>query len=244
MADERSSWHDALRSLDSDACDDLSECAVQRNWSAALDALSESADSQELEADGACKQGDWMQVLAGLSEDSDNFSQASGISSAICGSAPDDEVGVLAIQGRTPDAAELREGSYAVGLLHSSSGIDPKNVDSEALSTAKVFCEDNCTVMNVTNFAVHLGVSRDLVRSILDDLAAVSIILERQLWSDFEKRVGKSHDDFLLEWLLYIDFASYDSADFKVNADEIELLIPVALYPPLFSGSKKAGTNK
>ena len=58
MADEQSSWHDALRSLDSDACDDLSECAVQRNWSAALDALSESADSQELEADGACKQGD------------------------------------------------------------------------------------------------------------------------------------------------------------------------------------------
>ena len=234
MAGAQSSWEDALTSVDADPLDDETECAVQGNWSAVLDALSDSADSPELEADGPCKQGDWLEALDGISEDSDHVSQASGISSKTCGSAPDDKRDELAIPDRRPDAEELRECSYAVGLLHSSSGIDPKNMNTEALETANTFCDDSCTVMNVTNFAVHVGVSRDAVRRCLDDVAAVSVILERQLWSDYEKRTGVSHDEDHLEWLLYIDFASYDSADFKVDADEIEDLIPVALHPTFF----------
>ena len=70
------------------------------------------------------------------------------------------------------------------------------------------------------DFNAQLGIPRNKVRSHLFETAACRLQLERQTWAKLEKGIADAGDAGLVELVLYIERASYDSADFELYVQQ------------------------
>jgi hypothetical protein len=204
------SWGDALDALSDN---DASESGVEGagGWSAALENLEEGSSS---DLDHPPPLHAWQGALdAAEAEDGD---------SATSSSSP--EVIVVdpgaAGGGADEDIVDPLAGPSVLQLSHQCRHIADASLDQQRMKAFSSLLAPDLTQGSITNHAKALDCSRKDLRRDLRLLAATAVQVERHTWRHFEQKLAaEAETNQELELLLYIDFVSYDSADFRIQMD-------------------------
>jgi hypothetical protein len=94
------------------------------------------------------------------------------------------------------------------------------DLDLAALeASTKLLDDDTSFVSSVTACTAQLGIERKQFRKMLTLTASLAVRYERNLWERFEESLAMRActDGLNLKLLAYVEYASYDSADFKMR---------------------------
>lgn len=205
----RGGWDAALAEVDG-ASDSDAGVVSPVGWQLALAEVG-GADSSASESGVG---NEWVAALADVDAASPSES-GSPPSSQEQGEAPGEEEDGLALVPKLPDRPQGLHGLTYVS--HFSRWVDDEKLDMESLRVAHVIFEDEALVSTTAAKAKELGINRRDLPGLHIRLASASVHLERLLWANLEEQVVA---DPRVELLFYLQMASYDSADFKLQVTQ------------------------
>ena len=172
-------------------------------WDAALEALGGSP-ATVVSTSPSVAEG-WGVALQGLGED-DSMSS--------CSSASDG----AAAQGTALLPMGPGHSDHVLSLSHNCCRVSDQDLCVASMRAVDAILENEAPVTNMTSESVALQVDRDSLREKYRLSAAVALEFERQSWHRLEESMAAAAATGQVELLLYIDCASYDSADFFMKS--------------------------
>lgn len=235
-----SGWADALAGLSGDDSPGPSQeqlpephCMPDGSAGAAAGGLAGWARAVEDlacddDAGDACAQ-QWAQDIAML----DNLSSDSEASADSPENALDP--GALALARIGP--VDVAGGDFALAVLRRSQQVPDDELDAKCMEVCRRLVQDNSAISTLTKEAADLEIDRRELRTTRRLLAATALELEKQSWAFFEGRLAQSADAQECELLFYIDYASYDIADFKLQVSQsVPIPVDAAEHGPAMLG--------
>lgn len=172
-----------------------------------------SAEAESLQPDP-----EWAMELEALNSDSDAASDVSSLAGT---------PGECALAPFVP--VDTGREDFALTVLHRSQSVPDENLNDKWMGVCSQLVLDSSAVATVTKEASELDIDRRDLRTLRRLLAASALAIERQSWSAFEQRLADNVGGEVSELLFYIDFSSYDIADFKMQVSQE---VKIALEPP------------
>lgn len=209
-----SSWEQALAMIP-DADGDDGDGQPDATWDSIVDEIPDAVGTSEEEpTDEACSS---LDALVGLIPD-----------------ASDDEMGTEGVVARASDGSDSPSAEMPVAIIHIDQGLNDCMVqlfhcaaripddalDASTMALCEALLQAEVGVTNTTQEARRFDAPRDAVRERYLLLAATALQLERQQWQHMERSVAASRGQDV-ELLMYIDCASYDSADFSLKSKQV-----------------------
>ena len=106
---------------------------------------------------------------------------------------------------------------FASLALHRSFALPEEQLDQDSMKICFSILQEDLAISSSTCEAQYLDVCRRDLRTMRKLVAATAVELERRTWAALEERLAAASDRGDVQLLMYVDFASYDTADFKMT---------------------------